>query len=381
MITILTIIGARPQIIKAAAISRTIKNKYKDKIRERILHTGQHYDENMSQIFFDELQIPTPDYNLHIGSAPHGEQSAKMIEGIEKILLEEHFDGVIVYGDTNSTLAGAIAASKLHIPIFHVEAGLRSDNMAMPEEINRIVCDHVSSVLFAPTQAAVDNLKREGLIGSKATFLNGKCRETYNSGDVMYDNSIYFSTIAERKSVILASNNLKKDQYILATIHRSMNTDNKERLSDIFRALLHLSEQNDIVIALPLHPRTQKMMQVNLPKELYNKITSNERMRILPPVSFLDMICLEKNSRIVVTDSGGVQKEAFFNTRPCLILRAETEWMEIVEQESGILCDADYKKIMDAYKILSNKTIVFPPLFGDGNASGFIIAKIVAYYA
>ena len=369
MIRLLTVIGARPQIIKAAAISRAIREDFLDKVEERILHTGQHYDANMSQVFFDELGIPSPDYNLGVGSGPHGEQTAKMIDGIEKVLKSDHFDGIILYGDTNSTLAGAVAAAKLQIPVFHVEAGLRSFNMSMPEEQNRIVCDHLSSILFAPTKTAYDNLVSEGMVSSKALFQGGKRRFVVNSGDVMYDNALYFSKIAEKKSTILNDCGVSPGNYVLATVHRDFNTDNPERIESIFRALSRVSEENDTPVVLPLHPRTKKYLPSGL----------SRRILIIPPASFFDILTLEKNARIVMTDSGGVQKEAFFFGKPCIILRPETEWVEILEYNAGILADADYDRIISAYSILSGNDVCFPPLFGDGKASHKIIQSILDY--
>lgn len=380
MIRILTIIGARPQFIKAAAISREIQQVNRASgllpiIEERILHTGQHYDANMSEIFFEELGIPKPYYRLQAGSGHHGEQTAKMIEGIEKVLLSDHFDGVLVYGDTNSTLAGALAASKLNIPVFHVEAGLRSYNMSMPEEINRILCDQVSSLLFAPTQVAIDNLAKEGLLASPAQFLKNKERKVILSGDVMYDNSLYFATLAEQKSAILSELSLQKGDFILTTIHRANNTDNAERLSAIFEALLHISEFKTVV--LPLHPRTRKQMEVLLSKNVLNKVTNATGLKIIPPASFLDMILLEKQASMVITDSGGVQKEAFFFEKPCLILRSETEWVEILQAKAGMLVDADVQAIVDAYHLFEHKIVHFPPLFGDGMAASKIVKALI----
>ena len=380
-IRLLTIIGARPQFIKAAALSRAIKEHNQSVrntcscIEERILHTGQHYDANMSEIFFEELGIPKPYYRLQAGSGHHGEQTAKMIEGIEKVLLSDHFDGVLVYGDTNSTLAGALAASKLNIPVFHVEAGLRSYNMSMPEEINRILCDQVSSLLFAPTQVAIDNLAKEGLLASPAQFLKNKERKVILSGDVMYDNSLYFATLAEQKSAILSELSLQKGDFILATIHRANNTDNAERLSAIFEALLHISEFKTVV--LPLHPRTRKQMEVLLSKNVLNKVTNATGLKIIPPASFLDMILLEKQASMVITDSGGVQKEAFFFEKPCLILRSETEWVEILQAKAGMLVDADVQAIVDAYHLFEHKIVHFPPLFGDGMAASKIVRALI----
>ena len=369
MIKILTVIGARPQIIKAAAISRAVKNSFSDKIEERILHTGQHYDANMSQVFFDELDIPAPHYNLGVGSGSHGEQTAKMINGIEKVLRSEHFDGIILYGDTNSTLAGAVAAAKMQVPVFHIEAGLRSFNMTMPEEQNRIVCDHLSSILFAPTQTAVNNLANEGLTSSKALFRGNKGRLVINSGDVMYDNALYFSKLAEQKSTILKDCCLTPNNYILATIHRDFNTDDPQRIGSIFNALSTIADKNDIPVILPLHPRTRRCLPDSI----------SERIQIIPPASFFDILVLEKNAKVVMTDSGGVQKEAFFFRKPTIILRPETEWVEILDNHAGILVDADYNRIVSAYMNLADRTIVFPPLFGEGDASSIILQRIYDY--
>jgi UDP-GlcNAc3NAcA epimerase len=371
---LLTIIGARPQIIKAAAISRAVKNHYANKIEEHILHTGQHYDANMSQVFFDELGIPQPNYNLGVGSGSHGLQTAKMISGIEEILLSNHYDGIILYGDTNSTLAGAVAASKIHVPVFHIEAGLRSFNMAMPEEINRIVCDQLSSICFAPTQTAVDNLRHEGFMDSQATFRNGLHRRVCNCGDVMYDNSIYFASIAREHTSIIQDLHLTSNAYILATIHRDNNTDNPQRLQAILKALSDISQQDNIPVILPLHPRTRKILEnnsfnINLPNSI----------RITEPASFFEINMLEQNARIVMTDSGGVQKEAFFFEKPCVILRPETEWVEIVQTGNAILADADESRIMEAWQhFKNNPPTVFPEIFGDGHAAEFMLDKIIS---
>ncbi len=379
-IKILTIIGARPQIIKAAALSRAIKNKFKHKIQEVIVHTGQHYDENMSQVFFDELDIPNPDYNLNTGSGSHGKQTASMIEGIEDILLKEKPNCIVLYGDTNSTLAGAIAASKIHVPVIHIEAGLRSFNKSMPEEINRIMCDHVSALLFCPTKSGYDNLLKEGFKENNRppyTFDNPKI---YHCGDVMYDNSIYFSTNAEQKTTVLKDNNLQQSKFVLATIHRNNNTDYPLRLNAIFSALNSISSENKITIILPLHPRTAKLLSKNLSAELYKIIQTNQYLKIVTPVSFLEMIALERNSSMIITDSGGVQKEAFFFKKPCIILRSETEWIELVKCGSAIIADADETKITEAYNYFSAaKKLEFPDLFGDGKAAEFICGEILTY--
>lgn len=380
MLKLLTIIGARPQIIKAAALSRAIKNNYSDKIREIIVHTGQHYDENMSQVFFDELNIPHPHYNLNSGSGAHGKQTASMIVGIEDILEKEKPNCIILYGDTNSTLAGSIAASKMQVPIIHIEAGLRSFNKAMPEEINRIMCDHVSTLLFSPTRTGYDNLLKEGFKENNTppyTFDNPK---VFHCGDVMYDNSLHFSKIAEQKTNVLKANNLENGNFILATIHRNNNTDEPVRLNALFNAINKIALENKVKVVIPLHPRTAKLLQQNLSSQLYSSIRSNEYIKILPPVSFLEMIALEKNANMVITDSGGVQKEAFFFQKPCIILRSETEWIELVDCGSAIITDADESKILKAYADFSGaKNLKFPTLFGDGKAAEFICETILKY--
>ena len=371
---ILTVIGARPQIIKAAALSRAINNGFSDRIEEKILHTGQHYDANMSAVFFDEMGIPRPHFNLNTGSGKHGVQTAKMIAGIEEVLENETFDAIVLYGDTNSTIAGAVAASKLHLPIVHIEAGLRSFNMAMPEEINRIVCDNLSTVLFAPTQTAVDNLRREGFLSSKATFADGNRRHVFHSGDIMYDNSLYFARIADEKTDILRRIGLEDEKFVLATIHRDNNTDNPERLTAIAEALLEITERG-YKIVLPLHPRTKKLLPQNLSEDDYRRITSNPDILIIPPVSFFEIIVLERHASLIMTDSGGLQKEAYFFRKPCLILRPETEWVEIVEQHAGIITDADKELIVRSFDEYIDTEPQFPPLFGDGHSAEFMLDK------
>ena len=371
MIKIVTIIGARPQIIKAAALSRAIKEKFSNEIEEVIVHTGQHYDENMSQVFFDELGIPAPDYNLGVGSGKHGEQTSKMIEGIEEILLNENPDYLVVYGDTNSTLAGAIAASKIHIPIVHIEAGLRSFNKAMPEEINRICCDHCSTMLFSPTATGYKNLINEGFYPENKKPFTIDNPGIYHCGDVMYDNSMYFA-----KTAVNSQQSIVNSQYILCTIHRNNNTDEPERLNSIVRALLRLSKEEEIII--PLHPRTKKLLNVNLSPDIYNELINNERIHIIPPASFLEMIKLEKNASIVITDSGGVQKEAYFFKKPCIIMRSETEWKEIVEVGTAIITDANEDNIVNGYyHFKENKISEYPELFGDGKAAEFICNELI----
>jgi len=370
---IVTVIGARPQIIKAAALSRAIKNNFSNTIHEIIIHTGQHYDANMSQVFFDELGIPQPNYNLKIGSAAHGVQTARMIEGIEEILLDEKPDYLVLYGDTNSTLAGAIAASKIHIPIVHIEAGLRSFNKKMPEEINRIMCDHSSSLLFSPTVTGYNNLIKEGFSESNRKPFTADKPGIFHCGDVMYDNSLHFKEVALEKSEVLSENNLESGKFILGTIHRNNNTDEPERLTAIFKSILRISADFDIDVVLPLHPRTSNLLEKNLDGEVFNSLKQSTRIKMIAPVSFLDMIALESNCKLVMTDSGGVQKEAYFFEKPCIILRSETEWKEIVEEGAAIVVDADENKIFAAFDyFFEYDNMSFPSIFGDGKAAEFI---------
>lgn len=380
MIKLVTIIGARPQIIKAAALSRAIQKHYSQSIREVIVHTGQHYDENMSQVFFNELGIPAPDYNLNTGSGSHGKQTAAMITGIEEILLSEKPDGIVLYGDTNSTLAGAIAASKIHVPIVHIEAGLRSFNKAMPEEVNRIMCDHVSTLLFSPTKTGFDNLQKEGFRINNEKPYTADNPKIYHSGDVMYDNSLYFSDVAEQKTTILQKHGLVHGGFILATIHRNNNTDEPLRLNALFSALYKLSEDKQLTVVLPLHPRTAKLLQHNLSPGLYRQVSESKRMKLIEPVSFLEMIALEKNCAIVMTDSGGVQKEAFYFKKPCVILRPETEWVELVSCGAAIIADADEARILEAYEtLMKNRDLSYPPFYGNGQAAEFICTEMIAH--
>jgi len=378
MIKILTIIGARPQFIKAAAISRAVHLAFSDSIKEKILHTGQHYDKNMSDVFFDEMKIPKPDYNLKVGSGSHGKQTATMIKGLEEVLLKEKPNGVVVYGDTNSTLAAAVAASKLHIPIMHIEAGLRSFNKTMPEEVNRILCDHVSTLLFTPTEAGYYNLISEGFKEGNEPPFTADNPKFYHCGDVMYDNCLYFSEIAESSSTVLNDYGIEKGKFNLATIHRDNNTDEPKRLTSLFHAIDTISKENDIQIVIPLHPRTAKLLKRNLSKTVYKSIAENDLVKLLPAVSYLDMIALEKASNLIITDSGGVQKEAYFFKKPCIILRPQTEWVELVENGNAVLVDADYNRIIEAYNTLTTKMdFTYPQLFGDGKSAMFICEKIV----
>ena len=351
---IVTILGARPQFIKAGSVNREIA-KYKE-IKEVIVHTGQHYDKNMSDIFFEEMKIPKPNYFLGIGGKSHGAMTGQMIEKIEEVVIKENPDWIMVYGDTNSTLAGAIVASKLHIKLAHVEAGLRSFNMNMPEEINRILTDRVSNTLFCPTDTAIQNLKNEG-------FESFDCK-IVKSGDVMQDGAIFYSDLAKKPDVDL------KNDYILCTIHRAENTDDKDKLKNIFEALNEIS--SDIQIVLPLHPRTKKII-----KDLKIK---TDNLTIIDPVGYLEMVYLIKNSKLIMTDSGGLQKEAFFFEKQCITLRDETEWVELVECNANSLVGADKNKIIEAYKNKSafNKVNSELNLYG-GKASSVIIGELMNF--
>lgn len=377
---IVTIIGARPQIIKAAALSRAIRTKFSDKITEIIVHTGQHYDENMSQVFFDELGIPAPNYNLNVGSGSHGKQTALMITGIEDILLKEKPNAIVLYGDTNSTLAGGIAASKIQVPVVHIEAGLRSYNKTMPEEINRIMCDHVSTLLFSPTKTGFDNLVKEGFNPDNKAPYTPDNPKIYHCGDVMYDNSLYFSSIAESKVNWKEKYGVDKNNFILATIHRNNNTDDSKRLSSLFDALNTISLTHSIPVVLPLHPRTAKLLEHNVDKSILDAVKANTAFKIVEPASFLEMTALEKNAFLVITDSGGVQKEAFYFHKPCIILRPETEWVELVKCGAAIIADTDKEKIIQSFSYFkSAKNLEFPSFYGSGNASEFICEELTKH--
>jgi UDP-GlcNAc3NAcA epimerase len=342
---IVTIVGARPQFIKAAVLSRIIaENKV---IKEVLVHTGQHFDSNMSAVFFDEMQIPKPMYNLGINTLNHGAMTGLMLQKIEEILVKENPDLVVVYGDTNSTLAGALAAKKLHIKVIHIEAGLRSYNMKMPEEINRILTDRISDLLICPTNNAIKNLKLEG-------FDNFDCKIA-QSGDIMKDAVAFYSKIASEKSNIISDLNLKSNKFVLATIHRQENTDSLVNLKAIFKGLENINKKTEVV--MPLHPRTKAILEKNNLK--YN-------ITFIKPVGYFDMLQLLNHCNLVVTDSGGLQKEAFYNKKTCIIAREETEWVELVENNFGVICGSDSVKIKKAFDALQKANLDFSkPLFGD----------------
>lgn len=344
---IVSVVGARPQFIKCVPLSKKIRKL----AREVLVHTGQHYDYEMSKIFFDEMGIPEPDYNLGIGSDSHGKQTGDMLAAIEDVLLKEKPDITLVYGDTNSTLAGALAAAKLNIPVAHVEAGLRSFNRKMPEEINRIVTDHLSTWLFAPSEVAHQNLEKEGITSG-----------VHVVGDIMYDCILLFKEKALSKSAYPGKLGLQPKDYYLCTIHRPENTDNIENLKNIFSALNLLDKK----VVLPLHPRTRKMMD-------QFKIKEGENVILIEPVGYFDMLQLLRLSACVLTDSGGVQKEAYYLEVPCVTLRNETEWVETVKVGWNILCGSDPQKIVQAVVKFSSMTPGHPDLYGTGTASLKII--------
>jgi UDP-GlcNAc3NAcA epimerase len=355
---ILTIVGARPQFIKAAAVSRAIRS-FSGKVEEIIVHTGQHFDSNMSDIFFTEMDIPKPKYNLDIHGVSHGIMTGRMLEGIEDIIMQEKPDWVLVYGDTNSTLAGALAASKLHVKVAHVEAGLRSFNMKMPEEINRILADRLSTILFCPTTTAVNNLGNEG-------YVNFSCR-IIKTGDVMLDAARFYEGRAGEMAQV--ARDINYERFALATIHRAENTDDVSRLKEIVEGL---NEINKIIpVILPLHPRTSK------------KLTDHGiklNVHLLEPVGYFDMISFLSRCEIVLTDSGGLQKEAYFFEKPCVTFRDQTEWVELLEVGANVIVGADRKKIVEATQnFLVNKPFFGNKLYGDGRASYEIIEALLNF--
>jgi UDP-GlcNAc3NAcA epimerase len=364
---VLTVLGARPQFIKAATVSRAIKAR--DDIEEVIVHTGQHFDANMSDVFFEQLDIPRPHHNLHIAGLSHGAMTGRMLEGIEALIQAEKPDWVLVYGDTNSTLAGALAAAKLHVPVAHVEAGLRSHNPAMPEEVNRVLTDRVSCLLLCPTQTAVTNLEKEGFpfpaMGTNST--NARQRIA-NIGDVMYDAVLYYRDRAQEQ-VSLDLFGVKHKGYALCTLHRQENTDDPTRLSGILKALRDIAK--DLPVVLPLHPRTKaKIGQLNDRDALHG-------LRLLEPLPYLEMQRLQMSACVIFTDSGGMQKEAYFHQVPCITLRDETEWVETVDSCWNQLAGADPKLILRAWCHASPPSEQTKILYGDGKAAEKVLAAFV----
>lgn len=355
---ILTVVGARPQFVKAAAVSRAIALRA-GRLQERIVHTGQHFDHEMSEVFFHEMGIPEPVYNLGIGGLSHGAMTGRMLEHLERVMVNERPDAVLVYGDTNSTLAGAVAAAKLHVPLAHVEAGLRSFNRFMPEEINRVLTDHAADLLFAPTRTAVDNLLREGVPAGAVHLV----------GDVMFDASLQFAQVARTRSRALERLGLLRRRYILATIHRAENTDAPDRLAATFAAL----GESPLPVVCPIHPRTRRAVE-----RLGLEAAAN--IRLIDPVGYLDMLMLEQNAALIATDSGGVQKEAFFYRVPCVTLRTETEWTELVEAGVNRLAPpVSAGEVSEAIKaMLELPEGAFSGLepYGDGHAAERIVSRL-----
>lgn len=379
---ILNIVGARPQIIKASAISRAIAGEFSEDVEEVVVHTGQHYDRELSDVFFDELEIRKPDHNLQVGSGRHGRQTGMIMERLEDVILNEKPDCVVIYGDTNSTLAAALAASKQHFPVVHIEAGMRSFNKSMPEEINRIMADHASTLLIAPTNAAFKNLMSEGFRPENLAPYSINNPRVFLTGDIMYDNTLFYADLAERKKQdFLTGLGLAEKEFVLVTIHRDSNTDDPVRLSAIFSTMKELSEANAIPMVMPLHPRTMIALRNRAP-ELYASLSDHQLIRVVPPVSFLEMILLEKRARLIITDSGGVQKESHFFSRPCIVLRKETEWVELVRNGTVKLADADPVKIRAAwdYFMTSGDTLQYPGFYGDGKAAITILREILAVF-
>ncbi|MDR0537555.1 MAG: UDP-N-acetylglucosamine 2-epimerase (non-hydrolyzing) [Tannerellaceae bacterium] len=361
---LISIVGARPQFIKAAMFSRAIQiHNTEDRaetINEQILHTGQHYDSCMSEIFFNDLGIPRPTWMLDCAERQHGRMTGRMLIEIEEILLAERPDYLIVYGDTNSTLAGALAACKLHIPIVHIEAGLRSFNREMPEEINRILVDHASSILCCPTYESLRHLSSEGIT-----------KGVHHVGDIMYDAALFFSNIADKNSDALSRLNLKTKTFRLCTIHRAENTDNPERLAEIIESITRMA-QADCPVVFPVHPRTEGRLRES---GLKDKLDSSKYVRLLPPLGFLDMVMLEKHAKTIITDSGGIQKEAYFHRTPCITLRDETEWTETVAAGWNTLAGHKSAQILSCLDIDMEKKEI--PEYGTGRTASAIIDLLV----
>jgi UDP-GlcNAc3NAcA epimerase len=358
-LNIVTVVGARPQFIKAAAFSRWVRERSNGAVREKIIHTGQHYDENMSDVFFRELDIPAPSFRFEIGGTTHGKMTGAMIGQIEDVLLQEKPDCLLIYGDTNSTLAGAIAAAKLHVPIAHVEAGLRSSNRLMPEEINRVVSDQLASRLYCPSQNACKNLAREGIVAG-----------VLNVGDIMYDVALHYRDIARNKSDALTRLGLTSGQYILSTVHRAENTDVPERLEQICAGIGELARH--IRVVLPLHPRTRNIIREKGLQHALGLAT------IVDPLPFLDMIRLQTEARAIVTDSGGIQKEAYFYGVPCVTVRDQTEWTETVDAGWNRLVQPNAVKIADLALSVKAPLDPVPGIYGDGDAARRIGEDLLA---
>lgn len=375
---ILTIIGARPQIIKSAALSRSIQSVYSENFNEIVIHTGQHYDKEMSDLFFNELELNEPQYNLGVGGVIDALQLSRMLTALADIIEKESPDCILVYGDTNSTLAGALTASKFSIPLIHIEAGLRSYDKTMPEEVNRVLTDHLSAILFCPTYSAIENLKKEGLVSSNSNNATSNAPKIFHCGDIMLDNSLYYSNTSASKSKVLEELELDTNEYLLVTVHRKENVDKPEKLGEILKGFLKLANSQPNPIVWPLHPRTKKAIYESLNVDLIKAFFANKNIKVTQPLGFLDMIALEKNTKLIITDSGGIQKEAYFFRKPCLVLRDNTEWIELVQNGNAMLCEIEASQILNkANTLMMKEDFTFPAFYGDGNAADFICKKII----
>jgi UDP-GlcNAc3NAcA epimerase len=375
---ILTVVGARPQFIKAAAVVRALQGPFQGRARHRLVHTGQHYDKDMSGVFFEELGLPEPDVHLGCGTGAAGARLGAMIAGIEAYALAERPDALLVFGDTDSTLAGALAAARNGIPLAHVEAGLRSWNSAMPEELNRVLTDHCSTWLFCPTRTAIENLNAEGLGSKGAQRPPGRERRVEMVGDVMYDNALWYGPKALERPPLLDGQALGAGGYVLATVHRAHNTDDPVRLNRLLRALTAMVDELGVHVVLPLHPRTRQQLESGVHQDLGRSLADPRGVHIVPPAGYLDMMALLQGARFVVTDSGGVQKEAAFFSKPVVVLRAETEWTELVASGHAVLVDDDPVAILAAARRALEHGV--PPLgglYGDGRSAEHIVHTLL----
>ncbi len=370
-LNLLRIVGARPQFMQAKPLRRELEKRGHNEI---LLHTGQHYDDAMSRQFFVDLDLSEADINLGVGSGSHGEQTARMIQGIESHLLRHKYDAVVVDGDTNSTLSGAIAAAKLHIPVVHIEAGMRSFDKKMPEEINRIVCDHCSTLLFSPTITGLKNLQNEGFHLDSTPPYSSDNPAVFLSGDIMCDNSLFYRDKAFRLSNIIEKLKLNDKKFVLATIHRNTNTDEPDRLKEILEKLNAIATQTNYSVVFPIHPRTKKLInKFDLTALLQNII-------VIEPLSFFDMIVMENTASLILTDSGGVQKEAYFYHKPCIIMRQETEWIEILQAGTGALEPQNIEEFISLVnRFINHPPNIFPEYFGNGHTAQYICEKLLLF--
>lgn len=372
MIKMITVIGARPQIIKAAAISRAVRENFSEQIEEILVHSGQHYDSNMSRVFFEEMEIPKEKYNLNVGSGSHASQTAKIMTGVEQILIEEKPNILLLYGDTNSTLAAALVASKLNIPIVHIEGGVRNQTKDYPEEINRILTDNLSSIIFVPSQDGMECLKKEGFNLENKENATKDNPVVLHTGDIMYDNACYFGS--KTSGTFIDALGLNTSEFILLTMHRHNLSENDSYVKEVFEAMNHIAEKDKVSVVFPIHPRIKnQVIDLGLMEGLHPNI------KLIDPVSFIEMIELEKESKLIITDSGGVQKEAYFFEKPCLILLEYTPWIELIESGTALLCGYSKERIINNYFELkeNSESLDFPKLYGDGKTSQYICEQIL----